>query len=598
MTPRKPHLLNPLDKITRPTRVIFVDTETTRSILPNEVEYHTLRLGYALHCKSNQDEYLRVQSDKVINDCLDFWGWVDELCYDKSALYMVAHNWHFDSTVLNAFEYLPAYHFELVQWYAKAQTFIMHWKREGCHLTMIDNGNLFTGKLEALGKTLGYEKGSVDFDTVEDNELLTYCKRDVEIMRLAWIKWLQFLDEHDCGDFRYTVASQALETFRFRFMKQYIFIHADEPSIALERQSYHGGRVEAKFVGHKENDTFTYLDVNNMYGHVMSKYEYPSGFYHHEQGGNTNRLEYLLDNCSVIAEVELQTTQNPFPCIHQDKLIYPTGHYTATLCTPELKYAIDRDWIVKVNQLSYYPQRFLFKEYIEYFYSARQKYRADNDDMFALICKLFNNSLYGKFGSKQTIQRRVGDCPIDAVGIIDLKYPDLKQQFDLVYLGGGIFEVDRDGEGYNSFCAIAAHVTAYARMHLWELISIIPPGHYYYSDTDSVIVDEVGKSALQAYLNNDALGMLKTEISSPWLTINAPKDYAMEGRNRIKGISSNAIEIAPNTYQQQRWPKLASRIRSENLSDYQIYPQVKHLKHEINWGVPSTSGWVSPFHLD
>jgi len=595
---RKPHLLKPLDKVTRPTRVIFVDTETTASQYPNEVEYHTLRLGYALHCKTTNNEYLRVQSDKVITDCLDFWAWIDDLCYDKSALYMVAHNWHFDATVLNAFEFLPAYHFELIQWYAKAQTFIMHWKRKGCHLTMIDNGNLFTGTLRKLGENLGYSKGEVDFGTVDTATLLEYCKRDVEIMHRAWISWLTYLDDNNCGDFRYTVASQALETFRFRFLSQYIFIHADEKSIALERQSYHGGRVEAKFVGHKEDDTFTYLDVNNMYGYVMSKHEFPCGFTTHRINPSINNLEYYLEHNSVIAEVELQTPHNPFPCIADNKLIYPTGHFTTTLCTPELKYAIGRDLIMSVKQCSVYPQRYLFKEYIEYFYNLRLKHRAEGNKIFELIDKLFNNSLYGKFGSKQSIQRKVGDCPIDAVGVVDLKYPDTRQAFDLVYLGGSIFEVEKEGEGYNSFVAIAAHVTAYARMYLWSLISLIPEEHYYYSDTDSMIVDTIGFEALKGYVQPLVLGMLKPEIVSPWLTINAPKDYAMEGRNRIKGISANAIEIAPNTYRQQRWPKLASRLRSEDLSNYPIYTQVKHLKRDVTWGKPTISGWVLPFVLE
>jgi hypothetical protein len=595
---RKPHLLKPLNKVTRPTRVIFVDTETTASQLPNEVEYHTLRLGYALYCKSVKDEYLRVQSDKVITDNLDFWSWVDELCYDKSALYMVAHNWHFDATVLWAFEFLPSFGFSLISWYAKAQTFIMRWERKGCHLTMIDNGNLFTGKLRDLGVSIGYTKGEVDFDTVDSDTLLTYCKRDVEIMRRAWIKWLEFLDEHDCGDFRYTVASQALETFRYRFMKQYIFIHADEPSILLERQSYHGGRVEAKFVGHLEGDIYSYLDVNNMYGYVMSQHEFPCGFNKHLDNPPIKALEYYLNSGAVIAEVELQTSHNPFPCIVNQKLVYPTGHFTTTLCTPELTYALERDWIVSVKQLSSYPQRPMFKDYIEYFYAARQRYKQDGNTIFTLICKLFNNSLYGKFGSKSSMQRKVGDCPIDAVGVIDLKYPETRQAFDLVYLGGSIFEVEREGEGYNSFCAIAAHVTAYARMHLWELISAVQPGHYFYSDTDSVIVDQQGYSDLSSYIDNEILGMLKVELQSPWLAINAPKDYAMQGRNRIKGISSSAVELAPNTYQQQRWPKLASRLRSEDLENYPIYTQIKHLKREVNWGVPSISGWVSPFHLD
>lgn len=598
MTRRKPHLLQPLSKVTRPTRVIFVDTETTASQLPNEIEYHKLKLGYALHCKSTSDEYLRVQSDCVIFDNVYFWGWIDNLCYDKSTIYMVAHNWHFDSTVLNTFEFLPSLGFELTQWYVKATTFIMHWQRKNTHLVMVDNGNIYHTKLAVLGELVGYPKLDVDFSTVSDEELLTYCKRDVEIMRQGWIKWLQFLDDHDCGDFRYTVASQAMETFRYRFMKKYIHIHADEQAMKLERDSYHGGRVEARFVGTTNNNRYTYLDINNMYGYVMANNSFPCGFTKIVNNPKIEYLEYMLTYASVIARVELQTTSNPFPYVNGHSLFYPTGHFTTTLCTPELRYALDHDWIVNIEEMSIYPHRPMFKEYIEYFYSERMKYKDNNDDIFGYICKLFNNSLYGKFGQLQTESKKVGHCPIDAVGVLDLQYPDLKKKFDLVYLGGSIFEVEKTGDAYNSFVAIASHVTSYARMHLWSLIEQVSHGHFFYCDTDSLVVDAVGEKSLSSYIDTATLGYLKREDVSSWLTINGPKDYAMENRIRIKGISTNAKLIAPNTYKQQRWPKLPSRIREGNLEDYQIHMQVKHLKRNITWGVPTSSGWVEPFVLE
>lgn len=598
MTKRKAHLLRPLSKVTRPTRVIFLDTETQIIREDKGVQYHQLRLGYALHTKTVKDEYLRVQSDKVIWNNDDFWYWLDDMCYDKSKIYLVAHNWHFDSTVLNAFEYLPNMHFELTQWYAKATTFIMHWRRERTHLIFVDNGNIFQGKLADLGKIVGLPKLEVNLFGADNDTLLTYCKRDVEILHRLWIRWLEFLDTNDCGDFRYTVASQALETFRYRFMSQYIFIHDDNEATQLERNAYHGGRVEAKFTGYTDKSNYHYLDVNNMYGYVMSKFEYPCGYHKLVKNPSIELMQYHLESNSVIAEVELYTDDNPFPVVQDERLVYPVGHYTGYLCTPELNYALARDWVVSIRQMAIYPQRHLFKDYIETFYALRQGYKRRNNDIFEYICKLFNNSLYGKFGQLQTNQRKVGVCPPDAIGVLDLKYPHEPRHFDLVYLGGSIFEVEKAGEGYNAFCAIAAHVTAYARMHLWSLIKKVPLFHFYYSDTDSLIVDDSGYKSLAFDIDEYTLGKLKVELSSPWLEIHAPKDYAMEGRTRIKGVSSNAKEIAPNTFEQQRWPKLASRIRSGNMANYEIHTQIKKLQRKVTWGIPLSSGWVVPFVLE
>ena len=45
-----------------------------------------------------------------------------------------------------------------------------------------------------------------------------------------------------------------------------------------------------------------------------------------------------------------------------------------------------------------YHQGILFKEYVDYLYSVRLKYRREENPVFSHVAKLLLNSCYGRFG--------------------------------------------------------------------------------------------------------------------------------------------------------------------------------------------------------
>lgn len=595
---RHPHKLRSFKKVVRPSLVIFVDTETDVIKDKDGSETHTLKLGYAMFCRTRRNERLKVQSEHIIKDALDFWQWVDDHIPTKSACYLTAHNLNYDLPILDTFIILPSLGWELVGYYTKGQTNIFRWQQESRKLIMLDNGNFFQGKLEYWGNLLKFPKLEIDFDDTSNEYLLVYCKRDVEIIRQLWLTWLQFLDDNNCGSFKITVASTALNTFRYRFMPKDIFIHCDELAIQLEREAYHGGRVECLFVGEKTDSTFYYLDVNSMYAYVMSEYEYPYGFYGSSIQPSMRILERYLSKYAVVANVDLETNDNPFPFSIDKRIVYPVGAFNATLTTPELIYALDQDWIVAVWAISWYPKVNLFTDYVKFFYELRQHYKEQDNDGMEKICKLLSNSLYGKFGQMQYHQELIGSCEpniIQTMPVVDL---DDGQIFNHVYIGGSIFKTWREGESIDSFPAIAAHVTAYARMHLYSLLREVPRGHVFYMDTDSLIVDEIGLQALKGKLSDTELGSLKIESSSDKLVINSPKDYVMGDRIRIKGIKGNAEKLSPNVYRQSAWDRIPGMIRRGDLTTYTTHLVEKHLYREIKSGELLPTGWVDPFVLD
>lgn len=593
---RSAHFLSNSEGERRPRDIVFFDTETNILKQKDGSEYHTLRLGHALYCR------LEGLSDLKELERIDFYeyntfnNWIVKLANRCDKLYLVCHNVAFDVAATHLFTELARRNYRIKSLYSKATTSLISFHNCKRLIWLLDNSNFFVGKLEQLGKLVGRDKGSVKFEDVSDIELLEYCKNDVMIMVDAWRLWFAFLEKHDIGNWKMTTSSTAFEAFRHRFIPHTISIHSNEDAIKLEREAYHGGRVECKFMGFNTGK-FYYLDVNSMYPYVMSNFAYPYRLYTYYNEVRLGAIERWLSKYCVIAKVRLRTEVNAYPAIVDSKLCYPVGEFIATLSTPELQHVLEHGEILEVYEAAYYAKFPLFREYVEYFYKQRLFYKQEGNKPFEQICKLMGNGLYGKFGQKEINQQLLAEVPIELVKTVygydiptDTHYTD-------VSIGGMTIRTSEGLVAYNSFPAIASHVTAYARMYLWSLIEQVSPQHFYYCDTDSLIVDQHGYDELSQLVEESTLGSLKIEKSSAWLGIAAPKVYNMQDRFRIKGISSSAHLVAPNTWKQKRWPKLGSMIAQYGVDDYHVFEQYKTLKFNVTTCRTSSSGWTLPLRL-
>lgn len=594
---RKQHKLKPTTGTYIPKRFIFFDTETSQVQIDKDTIHQVFKLGYAIYCQRLENGELEIIRELEFRSVRPFLNWVSGLCYKKTATYLVAFNIVFDLTVLRVFQLFPSLGWDLESFYSKGKVSIFRWQKAGSRLVGLDCSNLFPGKLDDLGVSLGIPKLKIDFKTASDQETMTYCKHDVEIMRSGFESWFKFLHDNECGSFKPTVASTAFNTWRHKHLTETVHIHSHKLALELERESYKGGRTEVLFQGSLQQGNFYYLDINNMYGFILQNYEFPARLWNARDSGDLWRLNFKLKKYCCIARVVLEVSESVFPYSYNDHTCYPTGLLELTLTTPELKYAIGRGWLREVKAISWYRKERLFESYIKEFRLLRSKYQESGSEIYEKIVKLLINGLYGKFGQKKLSQEKIGNCDPN-VFLREIVFDRVrKEYFDQVWLGGTIFEEKTGGEAYHSFPAIASHVTAYARLYLNWFVKQVPPGCVYYMDTDSLIVNQRGFNALKFYINPTQIGMLKVELKSPWLEINAPKDYSMEGRVRTKGIKANALKLSENEYSQWSWPSLAGIVRFNRGDPYTMKRVIKHKTKIIHSGRVLPSGWVQPYHF-
>ena len=334
-----------------------------------------------------------------------------------------------------------------------------------------------------------------------------------------------------------------------------------------------------------------------MYPYVMALYKYPVKLRGIYQNIPLSELNSYLQSSCVIAEVVLDTNEPVYPKVLNDKLIFPIGNFVTTLTTPSLNYAMRHNHIISCKQAAVYSATVIFQAYVNTLYNLRQQYKQQGNPTFALMAKYMLNTLYGKFGQ----QGRVFDN-IDIVDNNDVKaWKEYDMRTGLLssyrQFGGIVQQERKEGESFNSHPAIAAHVTDYARMYLWQLIQHAGIDNVYYVDTDSLTINDAGYIALADYMDNERLGLLKTEYSFNDLTIYAPKDYVFGDRVKTKGIRRNAILIGNNTYEQDKFIQFKGMIRQGDIDRIMVMRQRKHLRRIYDKGTVTASGRVTPIHL-
>ncbi len=581
-----------------PRNWVYFDTEARIKVKPDGIQHHSLRLGVGLYRRNG---YGRNKPIKIWFDFKRpyvFWNRCIEYSENDRNLIIIGYNVGYDLRLVNAFNNLARLDYKLTRVYIAQGVIILKWKKEKHNILMLDAMNYFDGSLEKWGSMLGVEKVDVDFMNCTDEKLMKHCYKDVEILDRLMSFWLRFIKEKNLGCFSPTRSSQAFMAFRHRFMEHDIFIHIDNNATKIERESYHGGRVECYQIGKVKAPKIWKLDVNSLYPYIMSVEPVPVKLINYVYKSDLARLQRASKKYAVIARVFVDTPEATFPVIHDKKLIYPIGRFQTVLAGPELKYALKKKYIIDVEDFVQYEQAIIFKPYVKYMYKLRMKYKRQGEDIYQAMVKKMMNSLYGKFGQKSESWTNVKCHPQAKDGTHRILDGMTGQWYRTVVMGGQQWKIVEGEESYNSFPAIASFITSGSRLHLWKLILKAGRENVFYLDTDSLFVNAKGYWNLKKYIDPKKLGFLKLEEVLTSLEIFSAKDYRTNTQTKTKGISKSAVKVGENDYKQYQWEGLRGSISAGDTSKVILTPIVKHLQRTYNRGIVHPDGSVSPWVLD
>ena len=590
----RPHYIKPNKRNTNPRYIVFYDTETqTKNV--NNVKLEMLKLGVL--------RYVQLRSkDKIYEEWRtfrtpgEFWDYIDGRAPKRGRLWLISHNQHFDFNVLGGFKYLSALNYKIEKMIVENDVFIVKASKDRKTLLFLDTLNYVKAPLEDLGKAIGLEKLKIDFSKASDAELEHYCRRDVEILSEWFLRLFRWFKENNLGNFGLTVSQLAFNTFKHVFMKHKILAHHNPEITELEKESYRGGRNECFYIG-KAYGVFHKLDVNSMYPFVMAYNNYPTKPVKILNNPSPQTLRNYLDYYTAVARVNIEIDE-PAIGVKKDKLIFPIGRFTATLTTPELWYVYKYGKVHRVDKAVIYKSAQVFYHYINYFYKLKLDADKRGDKITRQFAKLLMNSLYGKF-AQQVRELEPVDYPAPtewgAEIFIDA---ETKERFKVYYIAGKAYVLSKQHKLFSDAqVAIAAHVTAYARMLLWDLIKWADPENVYYCDTDSLITNDEGYKKLKSYIGDD-LGQLKHEGTANYIEIRALKDYVFGIEEKKKGIRKTDIMIDTNTYVQERFMKTKTQLSKGILEGVAHQTITKHLNYVYDKGIVQPNGRVKPIQLN
>lgn len=594
---RKPHILKVEKSLAIPRHLIFFDTETKQERINDSEIRQRLRLGWAVYYSRPYGRHLEKMVWTEFYNESTFWDFVFSNTGRKVKLWVIARNISFDFTIVQGWRYLKHEGYKLKFFYSAGSTTIISVHKKGSSIVFLDSMNWFVESLKKTGERIGLPKLEIDFENCTEQELSIYCRRDVEIELKNFQTFIAFLERNHIARLCYTRGSTAMSCYLLNHYTIPIYIHNNKQAINLERESYKGGRTECFFIGELKNENYYTVDVNSLYPFVMANNNYPTKYIKIMHQLGMDNLLTLLKDKAVVSKVLINTPE-PVYAVKQSRTIFPIGRFWATLCTPELKYALKHNHIEAISTTVIYEQAELFRSYVEKLYALRMEFKSNGITEYEDLCKKMLNSLYGKFGQKGEDWIKVGDCPNEPDRVIDVFIPAENKRTRMRFLLGEVFELIRYGETFDSFPAIAAHVTAYARMYLYKLMKVARKGNYFYCDTDSLIVNERGLECLRVHINPTKLGSLKIEEKYNQLNIRGLKDYSLPSKTVIKGVRRNAVQIADGVYKQEQWATLKGLLRSGNVNRYIVKETIKHLTREYTKGTVAIDGKVSPFVLD
>lgn len=594
---RRVHYLRDNKGNETPSQAIWFDTETLPESLDADTQVHRLRFGWGCYRRKRDSGEWTKPEWHLFRSKAEFWTWVDSRARDKKRLYLFCHNTNFDLPVLDVFGEMPSYGWTLKTAVIDGPPTILKYTKGAKTLVFLDTLNHFRMSLDELGRMIGVPKWVMPSDQDDEQAWLEYGKQDVEVIMRACMAWWSLILEHEFGNFAPTLAGQSLNAFRHKYMHHKVLLHDNSEVLALERASYHGGRCEAFKLGKMQGD-FTLLDFTSMFPAVMRDHVFPAKLAFYQDNPHPLAVERYLPIFCSIALCELDTPHPLYGVVHDNRLVFPTGHLVTALTGPEIAAAIANEHLRRIIRIAFYEPAPLFREFVTELWRLRLEAMLAGNHKLAWFYKILMNSLYGKFGQRGMVWEEIAH-------IADLSgkaWADIDAETGIIQryrqLGGLVQALSFEPEARESSPAIAAYVTALARLRLWDAIDKAGRENVYYCDTDSLLVNPVGLDRLGGDIEENALGKLKIEGRYREIEIHGPKDYSFGAKWKLKGARSGSVWTAPDTFQQEQWSGLKGQLRKGKLAEASTKLVVKRLRRVYLKGHVMPDGAVLPLKLD
>jgi hypothetical protein len=592
-TLRTTHIIRPNANCETPSRALFVELLKTPRSKSRRVEERFIQKGLALHVVRGADGHRWSETAYWFTSKAQFWQIIDGIAYAKTQTYILIDDSDHTLALLDVFTMGYERGFIWSKVVIECPPTIVQGRSTAGSICFLEKRNIWQQPSTSYSDGANIKSDCESSSNSNVGSPERTLEHAAQTTKLLWLDWWGFLKRNDLGGFSPTIGSQSVRSYRHRWMTGSILVDNNKAALKLSRDAYKGGRCECFFIGRLSGE-FYLVDVNSMYGAVMRDLAVPVRLSAYTEHADKADLRSWAGRGCVIADLTLRTAEPVYAVKDGEKLLLPAGRFRVALASEEVKHAIEHAEIDTVHRVAVYETAPAFREYVDAMYALKTTATDSGDEISADKWKMLLRAFYGKWGQHGGVWEKIEDVSTAEIKKwMDVDLPT-KTITEYRQFGGIVQQLSNEPESFESCPAIAAAITANARMRLWELILLAGRENVFYVDTDSLLVNAMGFHALSTLVDARRLGALRLQGVFGRIDIRGPKDYTLDNRVRRKGVTRGSLQTEVGAFVCEQRRSVQAMIEDGDMS-HAITRRVRYSTAGVyDKGVVWPDGHVTP----
>jgi len=591
------HYLRPNPRTTTPRRVVTFDTEAWVRPDPHGT-VQTFRLGVAAFDRRRTDHGHAPGTEWAdVDDPTELWRWVHDRTATRETLWVYAHNLDYDLQLSSGIPELNRLGYEVKAFGGEAGATWFRLANGSRRLVLADLRSWLPLPLAEVGRAVGLQKGQLPPWRAGRQRWATYCRRDVEILRAAVLRLLEWWAVEDMGHWPLTGPAGAMAAFRHRHLATRLLVHRDPEVLELEREAYHCGRAEVNRHGLQEQGPYIDHDLVSAYAMIAGAVQLPRRLAGVRKDLSVEDWRRLEARTCTVSRVQVTTEEPVVPARTEHGTCWPVGTFRTALCGPEVELALEVGAQVQLLETALYHRGPILQGWAEWVLGALHGPHAVTDPLAHRVIKTWSRALIGKFGQRGFRMELVGEAPTERW--VAGEYLDLEdgRRGSTYQLGHQLYIRTADGEGANSLPAISAYVASHLRATLTRTLRALPADGWVYADTDGILVTPAGEAAMAGITAHGSPGSWSPKGTYRRVLALGVQDLVLDGRPHIHGVPRSAVETEPRSWSYVQWPGLSWHLRRALVGRFTTRQVVHHLQAPYSRGWLCSCGGVHPLRL-
>lgn len=588
------HWLRPNHVTRLPRRWVCLDAEAIREATPSG-ERQTFRLAVvSFDHQDRKGDPAQPTQWAVLRAAQDVWRWIDERCVNGRRTVVVAHNVGYDLRVTEAFRWLPALGWELVSIRLDGGQAWCQWRAGRRSLVCVDSVSWFGVGLADVGVAIGLGKRDLPDDADDDDAWVTRCRRDVEILRQAWLDVVGWVEEADQGSWKPTGAGQGWAAFRHRHLSTKLLHHGVEAVAAAEREAAWTGRCEAWRWGRLTGGPWYEMDFRSAYAQVCADEAIPTRLLGRVGPKEALRALEGSQSRATLIRARIDTPAPVVPTRGAEGVVWPVGRFTSWLWDIEAAEVIAAGGTVTPIEGWAYRAEPALRPWAEWVLDTLDGSGDPVPAAVRLVVKGWSRSLIGRFGSRWSEWEDFGESHGADVVLSTLLDGDAGTSRRLLMLGERCLAETEPHDAPDSCVFIMSYVMAVCRCRLLAAMRVAGAEHLAYVDTDGLLVDRGGRERLEAA---DIPGL---RLKSAWRRVEVlgPRQLVLDGRLRAAGVPKGARRIGPSSWAGSVWRTLGGSLSDRDPGSVTVTDRTWVLKGVDHRRQHLVGGRTAPFAVD